>query len=84
MAFNQKQYINEFNKETYQMFPLRIRRDNSIVIQKLKNTRNKNRYIVTLIEKDVCPDVLTIKQIKERTFQVFKKYHINEIYLFGR
>ena len=83
MAFNQKQYINDFNKETYQMFPLRIRKDNSIVIQKLKNTRNKNRYVVTLIEKDVSPDVLTIKQIKERTFPVFKKYKINEIYLFG-
>lgn len=83
MSFNQKQYINDFNKETYQMFPLRIRKDNSIVIQKLKNTRNKNRYLVTLIEKDVCPDVLTIKQIKERTFPVFKKHHINEIYLFG-
>ena len=83
MAFNQKQYINDFNKETYQMFPLRIRKDNSIVIQKLKNTRNKNRYVVTLIEKDVSPDVLTIKQIKERAFPVFKKHHINEIYLFG-
>lgn len=65
------------------MFPLRIRKDNSIVIQKLKNTRNKNRYIVTLIEKDVSPDVLTIKQIKERAFPVFKKHRINEIYLFG-
>ena len=83
MPFDQKQYINSFNKATYQMFPLRIRKDNHAVIQRLNNTRNKNRYIVTLIEKDISPDVLTIKQIKERTFPVFKKHHINEIYLFG-
>ena len=83
MPFNQKQYINDFNKETYKMFPLRIRKDNDAVIQKLNNTRNKNKYIVSLIEKDIKPDVLTLKQIKERIFPVLKKYGINEVYLFG-
>ena len=83
MPFNQQKYINDFNKETYRMFPLRVRKDNGVVIQKLNNTRNKNKYITTLIEKDVNPDVLTLKQIKQRIFPILHKYDINEIYLFG-
>ena len=83
MPFNQQKYINDFNKETYKMFPLRVRKDNDVVIQKLNNTRNKNKYITTLIEKDVNPDVLTLKQIKQRIFPILHKYDINEIYLFG-
>ena len=83
MPFDQKQYINTFNKETYRMIPLRIRKDNEIVIHKLNNTRNKNKYILSLIEKDVNPSVLTIKQIKQRILPVLQKHSIKEVYLFG-
>lgn len=83
MSFNRQHYINEFNKQTYKMFPLRVRKDNDVVIQKLDTIRNKNNYIINLIEKDINPDVLTIKQIKERIFPILKKHNINEIYLFG-
>ena len=83
MPFNQQQYINKFNKETYKTIPIRIRRDNEVVMQKLNNTRNKNKYIINLIEKDVNPDVLTIKQIKQRILPVLSKHGIYEIYLFG-
>ena len=83
MPFDQKQYINSFNKETYRMIPLRIRKDNDIVIRKLNNTRNKNKYILSLIEKDINPSVLTIKQIKQRIIPVLDKHNIKEVYLFG-
>ena len=83
MAFNQRKYISNYNKETYKMFPFRVRRDNGIVINKLYNTRNKNKYITDLIEKDVNPSVLTLKQIKERIMPILLKHNICEVYLFG-
>ena len=83
MAFNQRKYISNYNKETYKMFPFRVRRDNGIVINKLYNTRNKNKYITDLIEKDVNPSVLTLKQIKERIMPILLKHNIREVYLFG-
>ena len=83
MGFNQKKYINEYNKQTYKMFPFRVRKDNTAVIEKLKNTRNKNQYIVDLIENNINPSVLTLKQIKERIMPVMHKHNIHEVYLFG-
>ena len=83
MAFDQKAYISEFNKETYKMFPFRVRKDNSKVINKLKNVRNKNKYITELIENNINPSVLTIKQIKTAIIPVLAKHNIHEIYLFG-
>ena len=83
MGFNQKKYINEYNKQTYKMFPFRVRKDNTAVIEKLNNTRNKNQYIVDLIENNINPSVLTLKQIKERIMSVMHKHNIHEVYLFG-
>ena len=36
LPFNQKKYVSEFNKETYKMFPFRVRKDNAKVIDKLE------------------------------------------------
>ena len=83
MSFNQKQYIDSYNKNTYKMFPFRVRKDNTAVIEKLNNTRNKNQYIVDLIENNINPSVLTLKQIKERIMPVMHKHNIHEVYLFG-
>ena len=83
MAFNQQKYIDSFNKETYKMFPFRVRKDNIEVINKLNNVRNKNKYIVGLIENNINPSVLTIKQIKIRILPVMAKHNIHEIFLFG-
>ena len=83
MAFDQKAYISEFNKETYKMFPFRVRKDNSKVINKLKNVRNKNKYITELIENNINPSILTIKQIRTAIIPVLAKHNIHEIYLFG-
>jgi len=83
MAFNQKSYINSYNKETYKMFPFRVRRDEVDIIHKLKSVSSVNRYITSLIEKDIHPTVLTIKQIKERILPIMNKHNIHEVYLFG-
>ena len=83
MAFNQQKYIDGYNKETYKMFPFRVRKDNIDVINKLNNVPNKNKYIVSLIEDNINPSVLTIKQIKTRLLPVMAKHNIHEIYLFG-
>lgn len=83
MSFNQKSYVNEFNKNTYKMYPFRVRKDNTTIIEKLNNERNVNKYILSLIDNDINPSVLTIKQIKERISPVMEKHNIHDVYLFG-
>ncbi len=83
MSFDQKTYIGQYNKNTYKMFPFRVRKDDVEILKKLKDVSSVNNYLHSLIENDINPRVLTIKQIKERIIPVFKKYNIHEIYLFG-
>ena len=83
MAFNQKDYINDFNKNTYKMFPFRVRKDDTSILNKLINTSNVNKYIRTLIDNDINPSILTLKQIKERILPILAKRDIHEVYLFG-
>ena len=83
MPFDQKKYVNNFNKETYKSFLIRVRKDNKAIMEKLEGERNVNKYILKLIDNDVNPGVLTIKQIKELTLPVFQKHNIKEVYLFG-
>ena len=83
VSFNQKKYVSEFNKETYKMFPFRVRKDNAKVIDKLESVPNKNKYITELIENNINPSVLTIKQIKTAIIPVLSKHNIHEVYLFG-
>ena len=65
------------------MFAFRVRKDDEAVIDKLNGVTNLNKYLRELIEKDIKPSILTIKQIKEKAFPVFQKHQIKEIYLFG-
>ena len=65
------------------MFPFRVRKDNDAVINKLNNVRNKNHYLTQLIENDINPTVLTLKQIKTIIMPILAKHHIYEVYLFG-
>lgn len=83
MPFDQKKYVNSYNKETYKSFLLRVRKDNKAIMEKLESERNVNNYVLKLIDNDVNPGVLTIKQIKELTLPVFQKHNIKEVYLFG-
>ena len=83
MSFNQKQYIDSYNKNTYKMFPFRVRKDDTKTMDKLLSVPSVNGYLNALIDKDINNKVLTIKQIKDRSLPVFKKHGINEVYLFG-
>ncbi len=83
MSFEQKTYINDFNKKTYKSFIFRVRKDNEMVLKKLASENNLNSYIRSLIEKDINPDILTIKQIKERILPILSSHNIHEVYLFG-
>ena len=83
MSFNQKEYINNYNKENYKMFPFRIRKDDTLVFNKLNSVSSVNGYIYSLIENDINNNILTIKQIKDRIIPILKRHNINEIYLFG-
>ena len=83
MSFNQKEYVSSFNKETYKMFPFRVRKDNKEVIEKLNEVPNKNKYIVDLIESSIKSSTLTIKQIKDVIMPILHEHKIFEIYLFG-
>lgn len=83
MSFNQKQYVDNYNKKTYRMFPFRVRKDDISVIDKLTSVPNLNKYIYSLIDNDINPRVLTIKQIKERILPVLANHGINEVYLYG-
>lgn len=83
MAFDQKAYIGGYNKNTYKMFPFRVRKDNIDTINKLNSVPSINGYINSLIEKDINNSVLTIKQIKEKMLPVLFKHGIHEVYLFG-
>lgn len=81
MVFNQKKYVDGYNKITYKMFPFRVRKDNVETINKLNSVSSINGYINSLIENDI--GVLTLKQIKERMLPVLFKHNIYEVYLFG-
>ena len=83
MAKNHINYISEYNKEHYKMFPFRVKKSDRELIEKLENIPNRNAYITRLIKEDMNPSVLTIKQIKERIRPVISKHHIEEVYLFG-
>lgn len=83
MAFNQIKYIDNYNKNTYKMFPLRVRLDSDKIIEKLKSVPSVNKYIINLIRKDIYPEILTIKKIKEIILPILNKHNIFEIYLFG-
>lgn len=76
-------YIDKYNKVNYKMYAFRVRKDNYNIIEKLNNTSNRNKYILDLIENDINPSILTIKQIKERIKPVMEKHGIKDVYLFG-
>ena len=83
MSVNRGNYINDFNKENYKMYPFRVKKNNEKLISKLDSVSNRNSYITNLILEDIEPSVLTIKQIKERIKPIMEKHGIKNVYLFG-
>ncbi len=51
--FNQKEYINSYLKDNYKTIKVRIRNDDKVLINKLNNCNNINKYILELIKKDI-------------------------------
>lgn len=80
MKFNQKKYINDYNKQNYKMYQFRVKKDNKL-IKFLDNLNNRNSYIISAIEKD--RNVLTISKIKKIIMPILNKYGITDINLFG-
>ena len=80
--FNQKKYIEKYNKDNYKMYQFRVRRDNPI-IDILDNVKNRNQYIISLIDNKEKMNILTIKQIKTIIKPILIKYGIKNINLFG-
>ncbi len=83
MTSKKIEYIGEYNKENYKTFLLRIKKSKKEILDKLESVLNKNGYITGLILDDINPEILTIKQIKERIKPVIEKHHIKDVYLFG-
>ena len=83
MAVKRADYIRKYNKDNYKMYPFRIKRSDTRLIDKLDSVSNRNGYLTNLILEDIDPGVLTIKQIKDRIKPIVEKHGINNVYLFG-
>lgn len=82
MKFDQKKYINNYNKENYKMYQFRIKKD-SDMNKHLDSIENRNKYIVDLIANDKDKNVLTLSKIKKTIKPILNKYGITDINLFG-
>ena len=82
MKFDQKKYINNYNKENYKMYQFRIKKD-SDMNKYLDSIENRNKYIVDLIANDKDKNVLTLSKIKKTIKPILNKYGIIDINLFG-
>lgn len=49
-------YIKKYQKRTYKNFSFKVRFDRKDIIEKLGSVPSMNRYIVSLIEKDIAAD----------------------------
>ena len=76
-------YLAKFNKDNYIMYPFRVKKGDISVINKLESVSNRNSYINNLILNDIDPQILTIKEIRNRINLIIKKHNIKEVYLFG-
>ena len=83
MAFNQKEYISNFNKNNYKMYQFRVKKTDVEIINYLENIDGRNNYIVSLINSDMNNSVYTLKEIKKIIKPILNKYGITEVYLFG-
>lgn len=83
MSLNKINYISKYNKNNYKMYQFRVKRNDDDLINKLDSVNNRNQYISSLIRKDINPEVLTIKEIKNRIKPVMLRHQVKDVYLFG-
>lgn len=55
--FDQRKYVNEYQKNYYKTIKFRVRKDDKIILNKIENTKNINKYIYELIKKDIYENV---------------------------
>ena len=51
--FRQQDYINGFIKEHYKEYKIRVRKDDRLMMHKLGEVDNVNRYILSLVLEDI-------------------------------
>lgn len=51
--FNQQKYINKFIKNNYKDIKVRIRKDDRLLMHKISEVENVNKYISNLILEDI-------------------------------
>jgi hypothetical protein len=51
--FDQQKYINSFIKDNYKEIKIRIRKDDKLLLNKLKEVDNVTKYISSLIVEDI-------------------------------
>lgn len=51
--FDQQKYINSYIKDNYKTIKIRIRKDDSLLMDKINSVDNINKYILDLIRKDI-------------------------------
>ena len=51
--FNQQEYINGFIRDKYKTLKIRIRKDDRLLINKISEVENINKYITSLIIEDI-------------------------------
>ncbi len=83
MKESNKHYISQYNKRNYVSFLLRVPKKEMDIFQKMNSVPSKNHYLLELLDKDVHPAILKLKDIKKILKVCLAKYDIHEIYLFG-
>ncbi|MCR5422990.1 MAG: nucleotidyltransferase domain-containing protein [Bacilli bacterium] len=83
MAFNQSNYIANYNKENYKMYQFRVKKTNNDIINYLDDLENRNSFLIDLINDKINNNVYTLKEIKSIIKPILQKHGIFDIYLFG-
>lgn len=62
MSFNQIQYINSYSKKNYKTLLIKYRKD-SYIFDWMNNKKNKNGYILKLVEQDILNNIYSIDKM---------------------
>ena len=52
-VFDANEYNRNFSKENYKHYHLKVSKKDEDIIKKIEDQKNKNKYIIDLIRKDI-------------------------------
>lgn len=52
-TFDANEYNRNFSKENYKHYHLKVSKKDADIIEKIEGQKNKNKYIIDLIRKDI-------------------------------